>query len=220
MNYTEIAKIIELEPIPTSEDRNLDLRCRIEILKGNSKDGRFFPLVWRMEAFRLNLHNHSAKENVEDKWIIINNECFSWEHIHGDSIEEVFAKVIKEIWQVFSDPTGEAQNNMKYFEVIKVIDLEPIVIEEKNQYLKFRVEIVKETNTRNRYETRIYRIEYFDLHPSFPILDDGKRKYEWSSPALIVEDRTHFPINPCGKTVAEVIQKVLQASERLREQPN
>jgi hypothetical protein len=220
MNYTEIAKIIELESIPVSEDRNEDLRFRIEILKGDSENERFFPLVRRREAFRLNLHNHSAEENRQDKWILIENECFSWEHIQGESIEEVFAKVIQEIWQVFSDPTREAQDNMKYFEVVKVIDLEPIVIEETNQYLKFRVEIVKETKARNRYETRIYRMECFTIQPSFPILDNGKPKYEWSSPVLIVEDRTHFPINPCGRTVAEVIQKVLQAIERLREQSN
>ena len=58
---------------------------------------------------------------------------------------------------------------IKYFEVVKVLELMPIIME-KGDDLKFRIEILKDSST-GECHANLWRVENYRIQPSFPQKD-------------------------------------------------
>jgi hypothetical protein len=115
----------------------------------------------------------------------------------------VFEKIRKHVM-------GKYTQAFTLYEVVKIIDLEPIIIPENvGESYKFRIEILKKYKTESQYHARVYRRETYRLQPTFPLID-GKPEHEsWDHEILVVDDGQDWE-SCAGQSFDEVLEKVLQ----------
>lgn len=99
--------------------------------------------------------------------------------------------------------------SMVAWEVVKVVDLKEIPLANDSPSFSFRVEILREWRPRGTYRARVYRKETFRVQPTFP-QSAGKPQYEPSDEEFFVEDVAGNWDALQGKTVKEVLDKVLR----------
>lgn len=99
--------------------------------------------------------------------------------------------------------------SMVAWEVVKVVDLNEIVLANDNPRISFRVEILRAWRARGAYRARVYRKETFRVQPAFP-QQAGKPQYEPSDEEFFVEDSFERWEKLTGRTTKEVLDKVLR----------
>jgi hypothetical protein len=94
-------------------------------------------------------------------------------------------------------------------EVVRILDIEPIHINGGEDF-RFRLEIVKEVNTKN-YKGIVYRLETYRLQPTFPQKKGGIPDWQHDAEIYVVDD--YFASkNICGdseQSVIDLFQKFL-----------
>lgn len=95
---------------------------------------------------------------------------------------------------------------MKVFEVVKVVELEPISAADKSgvEWL-FRIEILKDQQ--GLYRTRLWEKESCRLHPCYPMDKKGRPKEVNDAPILWENIALLYGIT--GKTANEALQKAV-----------
>lgn len=106
--------------------------------------------------------------------------------------------------------TNKNNHRLRMFDLVQVIDLEPIIISEDNgTSFEFRIEILKECKRRPLFHARVYRRETFRLRPTFPIAKGRKRIAGLSDEELFVLDVGKWT-DKKGKTPRAVLEGVLK----------
>ncbi len=98
---------------------------------------------------------------------------------------------------------------MPEWEVVKVVDLNEIVLANDSPRLSFRVEILRGWRSRGVHRARVYRKETFRVQPTFP-QHNGKPQYEPSDEEFFVEDIAGNWDTLKGRTAKDVLDKVLR----------
>jgi len=89
LNYNEIVKTIELDPITVKDGE--ELKFRIEVLKYNNK---YKSQLWRVETYRIT--SAFGNNDVSDEECLIKDSLFL-ENINEDSIENCILKSLQYI---------------------------------------------------------------------------------------------------------------------------
>lgn len=102
MSYSEVVKIVNLEPIETGGE---PLKYRIEILKKQSS-GRFSPTLWRMETYRIQptfpQNQDCPQESPCDEEIWVRDiVTIDIEHVEADNAESVLQTSLQLIREKF-----------------------------------------------------------------------------------------------------------------------
>ena len=217
MSYYEVIKIIEFDPISPSADPGCDYYFRVEVLK-RPFPGKFQLRVFRHEAFRYKLANVNEEREIENIILTFDDVSLYWEKIATDSPEEAISKIIDEILWTFTFPDAKGVDVPRYVEIVKIIDLEPIRIEELDETYWFRLEIIKKSPLEESYGVRAYYYDSFELQPAFPIVD-GQPFYERAAPRILVRDESSVINKIEGGSVPEVIQHILNVADELKNTP-
>jgi hypothetical protein len=98
---------------------------------------------------------------------------------------------------------------MPAWEVVKIVDLNEIVLANDNPRISFRVEILRAWRSRRTHRARVYRRETFRVQPTFP-QSAGKPQYEPSDEEFFVEDVAGDWGTVKGRTAKDVLDKVLR----------
>lgn len=98
----------------------------------------------------------------------------------------------------------------KIYEIVKSFELEPLKpASREEEYWHFRIEILKLCTPRGLYFARIWRIETYSIRPTFPFLKNGELR-DHASPRIIVEDTTREWDKIKGKSLEDVLEKILK----------
>ena len=73
-----------------------------------------------------------------------------------------------------------------YMEVVKVVDLEPILIEDTGESHYLRIEVQQHSSNSDDYSAKVYKKDRFELQPS--LSRNGEPVYDVSSPMILIED--------------------------------
>lgn len=213
MYYSEIVRTYDLAPITVSDDPCEDYVFRIEILKRISSPEEFSVHVSRREAFVL--RSLDEKRKAWNITVAFEDVTLDWQLISAESAESAFSKVVEEIIYAFPFLSEKGAIMPECYEVVKILDLEPISIPETDSYYRFRVEILKKNDLQGGFRARTYRFESFELQPSYPVID-GKPKYERAAPVILVEDSSPIFSNMESETLDELIREVMQVAEKIK----
>lgn len=88
----EVDRILYLERLESSDEREEPIKLRLEVLK-SFKDGTYHAKVYRIETYSMKAS--FGTEEVWGKEILISDEHAEWEKICSDSAENVIDEVIK-----------------------------------------------------------------------------------------------------------------------------
>lgn len=213
MDFSEIVVAYDFTPIAVSDDSSEDYVFRVEILKHTSSQQEFGVRVFRREAFRLSTLNEKRKHQI--KTVTFEDVTLDWRLIKAASTENAFSRIMEEVEYTFPFLSEKGVIMPEYNEVVKIIDLEPISVPEKNLYYRFRVEIIKKNDSQGCFRAQVYRFERFELQPAYPIID-GKPKYDQAAPVILIEDESIIFKDIENETIDGLIQEVLQVVDRLK----
>lgn len=253
--YTEVVGVYELGPIAVSDDREQDLRYKVEVLRDvgvaeayrlfvRSRDRYFVkraPLSthegdnrrwdnpyqvkvrrdvkgteehhlfsWHRDKFINELR--ANPDDWQETLIEAKDNSVMWEEMKGSTIEEVLNQLTQELVAEFSSLGGDMRN-LHYKELVKTIDLEPIIVEETNQDYHFRIEVMRDERSEKRFPARVYRRESYSLQPTFKI--DGELAYDLANCWLWVEDDQNLLGKIEGSSVEEVVEQAVRARDEL-----
>ncbi|MBL8168364.1 MAG: hypothetical protein JNJ50_09435 [Acidobacteria bacterium] len=210
MRYTEVVKVLDFDPISVSDDLSENYIFRVEILKDFSKPEWFQLHVFRLEEYRIAAAGLYSSCRKQSQKIMGEDVALDWQVIKAASAEEALSKFIEEIESVFYIPLNKEDRMIKYHEVVKVIDFEPVTVPKTDSYYRFRVEVIKIFGASGTYRARILSFERFELQPTSP-------NYDRSAPVILVEKDDEIFAGVEGKTIDEVVQKVLQIIGKLKD---
>ncbi len=102
-------------------------------------------------------------------------------------------------------------NRLRVREVVKTVELEPIQLPaEGGGDLHLRVEIIKEHAS--RYFSRIWKLEFYRVQPSFPQKRGKPRLGPADEQVLVPFDTVVGTVN--GASAAKVLRKILKMIQR------
>lgn len=96
----------------------------------------------------------------------------------------------------------------RVYEVVKNYELDPIVLNDGDDSIQFKVEIVKPYRSEKEYEARLYRIEVYRIQPAFP-QKEGAPSHHEADEELMVRDDSLLDDDIKGQTPEEVLEKVI-----------
>lgn len=203
--FAEVVKLVYLEPIAVSPEEDENYRFKIEVLKRPGPSAQYHVRVCQIEVFRLRPAGDAA--TLHDEGVAVGATSLIWERIKADTAEDALAQVFAEIDNVFGGVLGKPAMELKQSEVVKIVDLEPVNFPEKDEYHRFRVEVLRESREHKPYFARVYNLGYFDLQPTFPA-EDGQAQPDLSSASIHVVNRSLDWEKTTGDTPEEVLLKV------------
>lgn len=213
MSYQEIVKSLEIMPISVSDDKEEDYRFRADVLKDIGRTDEYKLIVWRKDRFRLN-PSHQNRSDLQNCIIEVEDVSVDWMQIQSQSTDDALLSFFEELISLFPDLGGEMAN-VRYMEIVKVVDLEPIDIEDRGESYVFRIEILSDPSLSPQYRAKVYKKDRFELQPSFS--KNGVPVYQVASPVVLVEDEEGLLGNIEGHTPEEVIAEAISARNKLEE---
>lgn len=105
LSFSEIVKIIDIDPYNTSNPELDNFRFRVEILQRNDTK-KFFALIYRRDTFRIQAtfpqSNGMPKiENIGDHELMTLDNFMGAEDYFGNSCEEVLEKIEVALNKIF-----------------------------------------------------------------------------------------------------------------------
>jgi hypothetical protein len=165
---------------------------------------------WDRDKFIKEIREHP--DDWQETLIEAKDNSVIWEEMKGSTVEEVLNLLTRELVAEFSSLGGDMRN-LNYKELVKTIDLEPIIVEETNQDYHFRIEIMRDERSEKRFPARVYRRESYSLQPTFKI--DGELAYDVANCWLWVEDEQNLLGKIEGSSVEEVVEQSVKARDEL-----
>ena len=209
--FAEVVKVVYLEPIAVSQDARENYRFKIEVIRRPGPGVDYHVQVYQLEVFRLRpVKPHADSPEIavlRDEEVVVRSVSLIWERIRAATAEDALRQVLDEVDSVFGGVLDKPAMNLKQTEVVKIVDLEPISIAERDESFRFRVEVLKESEGHSPYFAQVYNLTLFELQPTFP-MENGEPQLELSSAATHVLNRSLNWEEITGRTPEEVLQKV------------
>lgn len=192
------------------DNRTQDNPYQVEVRRDAEETEEYLSFSWNRDKFVKQLKENP--DDWEEKLIEAKDYSVLWEEMRGSTVDEVVSQLTETLVTVFP-ALGGKMSNVHYKELVRTVDLEPISIEETNQYYHFRIEIMRDEQSEKPYKARVYRRECYSLQPTFAI--EGELAYDVADCWLWIEDEQNLLGKIEGSTVEEVVEQAVKARDEL-----
>ncbi len=192
------------------ENQKWDNPYSVEVRRDVEGTEEYHLFNWDKDKFVQQLRenpNHWEEKLIEAK----DNSVF-WEEMSGPTVESVLTRLTEALIADFSSLGGDMKS-VRCRELVKTVDLEPISIENTNEYYRFRIEIMRDQSPKQGYQGSVYRYTSYSLQPTFA--PDGELAYDVAGCWLWIEDEQSLLGHIEGGTAEEVVEQAVKARDEL-----
>jgi hypothetical protein len=199
-------------PLKNSEavanNRQLNNPYHVEVRRDPGRASEIHLFDWDKQKFLKQLRENP--EDWQEKLIEAKDNSLLWEEMIGPTVEAVLNQLTETLVADFPSLGGDVKS-VRCRELVKTVDLEPISVEETNEYYRFRIEIMRAESPDKSYQASVYRFESYSLRPTFA--PEAELASDVADCWLWVADEQEL----LGKIEAVTIEGVVEQALRARD---